>query len=87
MEAASFALPSVNIGLRQRGRERAQNVLDTAPDPLDIREKIMQARSESFRKSLTGMENPYGEGHASEKIVEVLTTIPLSPDLLIKQAQ
>jgi hypothetical protein len=31
------------------------------------------------------MVNPYGEGHASEKIVEVLTTVPLAQDLLIKR--
>ncbi|MFZ0662775.1 MAG: UDP-N-acetylglucosamine 2-epimerase [Acidobacteriaceae bacterium] len=86
MEAASFALPTVNVGLRQKGRERARNVLDAAHEPADIREKIRQARSEAFRKSLTGMENPYGDGHASEKIVEVLTTVPLAPDLLIKKA-
>jgi len=87
METASFALPTVNIGLRQKGRERAANVLDAAPDAVDIRQKIARARSESFRQSLAGMENPYGDGHASEKIVEVLTTVPLTQDLLIKQAQ
>jgi UDP-N-acetylglucosamine 2-epimerase (non-hydrolysing)/GDP/UDP-N,N'-diacetylbacillosamine 2-epimerase (hydrolysing) len=42
------------------------------------------ARSEGFRKSLEGMVNPYGDGHASEKIVDVLTTVPLTPELLIK---
>jgi UDP-hydrolysing UDP-N-acetyl-D-glucosamine 2-epimerase len=31
MEAASFALPVVNVGFRQRGRERARNVLDAEP--------------------------------------------------------
>lgn len=87
METASFALPTVNIGLRQKGRERASNVLDAAPEPADILEKIASARSSSFRQSLAGMENPYGDGHASEKIVEVLTTIPLTQSLLMKQAQ
>jgi UDP-N-acetylglucosamine 2-epimerase (non-hydrolysing)/GDP/UDP-N,N'-diacetylbacillosamine 2-epimerase (hydrolysing) len=87
METASFALPTVNIGLRQKGRERASNVLDAAPEVTDIREKIVQARSQGFRQSLAGMENPYGSGHASEKIVEVLTSVPLTQDLLIKQAQ
>jgi UDP-hydrolysing UDP-N-acetyl-D-glucosamine 2-epimerase len=87
METASFALPTVNVGLRQKGRERARNILEAAPDAADIREKIVQARSDAFRQSLTGMENPYGDGHASEKIVEVLTTVPLTQDLLIKTAQ
>jgi len=86
METASFALPTVNIGLRQQGRERARNILDAAPDSTDIREKIAQARNEAFRTSLAGMENPYGDGHASEKIVEILTTVPLTQNLLIKRA-
>lgn len=86
MEAASFALPVVNVGMRQKGRERAPNVLDAAPDAQSILEKIARARSDSFRQSLSGMTNPYGDGRASEKIVEVLTTVPLTPDLLIKRA-
>ena len=32
MEAASFALPVVNVGFRQKGRERARNVLDAEPE-------------------------------------------------------
>ncbi len=86
METASFALPTVNIGLRQQGRERASNVLDAAPDAADISEKIAEARSRAFRASLAGMENPYGDGHASERIIEVLTTVSLTQDLLIKRA-
>ena len=31
------------------------------------------------------MTNPYGEGFASEKIVQVLTTVPLSQELLMKR--
>jgi UDP-hydrolysing UDP-N-acetyl-D-glucosamine 2-epimerase len=86
METASFALPTVNIGFRQKGRERARNVLDAAPDSAGILEKIAQARSETFRASLAGMENPYGDGHTAERIVRVLTEVPLGDDLLIKRA-
>ena len=84
METPSFALPTVNIGLRQEGRERAGNILDCTPDPQAILQQVRVARSSEFRKSLEGMKNPYGDGHASEKIVQVLTTIPLSQELLIK---
>lgn len=87
METASFALPTVNIGLRQKGRERARNVLDAAPEAASICEAIARARSRDFRQSLAGMENPYGDGHAAERIVEVLTSVPLTPELLIKRAQ
>lgn len=86
MEAASFALPAVNVGLRQKGRERAQNVLDADPAHMSILDKIALARSESFRASLAGMENPYGDGHAAERIVRVLTEVALGDELLIKHA-
>jgi UDP-hydrolysing UDP-N-acetyl-D-glucosamine 2-epimerase len=85
MEAASFALPTVNVGLRQQGRERARNVIDAAPDAASILAAIAKAKSVEFRRSLEGMSNPYGEGVASEKIVEVLTTIPLGEELLMKR--
>jgi UDP-N-acetylglucosamine 2-epimerase (non-hydrolysing)/GDP/UDP-N,N'-diacetylbacillosamine 2-epimerase (hydrolysing) len=86
METASLALPTVNIGLRQRGRERARNVLDAPADPESILGKIRLARSAEFRRSLEGMTNPYGDGHASETIVRVLASVPLGQDLLRKHA-
>jgi UDP-N-acetylglucosamine 2-epimerase (non-hydrolysing)/GDP/UDP-N,N'-diacetylbacillosamine 2-epimerase (hydrolysing) len=44
------------------------------------------ALTEDFRRSLQGMENPYGDGHAAERIVSVLTSAPLGEKLLIKRA-
>jgi UDP-hydrolysing UDP-N-acetyl-D-glucosamine 2-epimerase len=86
METACFALPTVNVGIRQKGRERACNVLDATPDARSILEQIKRARSSEFRASLDGMTNPYGDGHAAERIVEVLTTYPVGQKLLIKRA-
>jgi UDP-N-acetylglucosamine 2-epimerase (non-hydrolysing)/GDP/UDP-N,N'-diacetylbacillosamine 2-epimerase (hydrolysing) len=86
MEAASFSLPVVNIGFRQKGRERARNILDAEPEVVAIRAKIAEAVSPSFRESLAGMTNPYGDGHAAEKIVQVLTSTPLTEDLIVKRA-
>jgi UDP-N-acetylglucosamine 2-epimerase (non-hydrolysing)/GDP/UDP-N,N'-diacetylbacillosamine 2-epimerase (hydrolysing) len=85
MESGSFALPTVNVGLRQQGRERARNVVDAAADARSIQDAVRTARSAEFRRSLLGMINPYGEGFASEKIVRVLTTVPLSRELLMKR--
>jgi UDP-hydrolysing UDP-N-acetyl-D-glucosamine 2-epimerase len=85
MEAASFAVPVVNVGLRQYGRERAPNGLDADPNVDSILDKIATAQSAAFRESLRGMANPYGDGHAAERIVQVLTTAPLR-DLLRKRA-
>jgi UDP-N-acetylglucosamine 2-epimerase (non-hydrolysing)/GDP/UDP-N,N'-diacetylbacillosamine 2-epimerase (hydrolysing) len=85
MESASFSLPTVNVGMRQHGRERARNVLDADAHPGTILEAVSTARSSEFRESLRGLVNPYGEGFASETIVRVLTTIPLSQELLMKR--
>jgi UDP-hydrolysing UDP-N-acetyl-D-glucosamine 2-epimerase len=84
MESASFALPTVNVGMRQQGRERARNVLDAEPLAASILQQFRKADSQSFRASLSGMANPYGDGEASERIVQVLTTLPPRDRLLLK---
>jgi UDP-hydrolysing UDP-N-acetyl-D-glucosamine 2-epimerase len=84
METASFGLPTLNIGLRQQGRERPRNVLDANADPDSIRMGLARARTAAFRDSLKGMTNPYGDGSASEKIVHVLTSLPDANALLMK---
>lgn len=86
METASLALPTVDVGMRQRGRERARNVIDAAPDAASITRAIDEALDSNFRDSLAGMKNPYGEGRAAERIVEVLTSVELGERLLIKRA-
>jgi len=86
METASFRVPTVNIGERQRGRERAANVIDAAANCQAILAAISCARSREFRESLGGMTNPYGDGKAAEKILQVLTGAPLGRELLVKRA-
>ncbi len=87
IEAASLELPAVNVGMRQRGRERGRNVLDAEPAVESILKYTGIARSESFRQSLKGMENPYGDGRASGRIIEVLASTPLGEKLLIKKSR
>jgi UDP-hydrolysing UDP-N-acetyl-D-glucosamine 2-epimerase len=84
METASFALPTVNIGMRQQGRERARNIVDTPPVATSILDAVHKAESSDFRASLEGMTNPYGDGCAAERIVHVLTTLPSRDGLLLK---
>ncbi|HTA45056.1 MAG TPA: UDP-N-acetylglucosamine 2-epimerase [Bryobacteraceae bacterium] len=85
IESASMELPAVNVGMRQRGRERARNVLDAEPDVNSIVWRVNIALSETFRWSLRGMENPYGDGCASGRIVDVLASAPLGEQLLVKR--
>jgi UDP-N-acetylglucosamine 2-epimerase (non-hydrolysing)/GDP/UDP-N,N'-diacetylbacillosamine 2-epimerase (hydrolysing) len=83
METASFALPTVNVGMRQQGRERARNVLDANADCGQISLAIQRSLGDEFRTSLAGMTNPYGNGYAAEQIVEVLANADLE-NLLVK---
>jgi UDP-N-acetylglucosamine 2-epimerase (non-hydrolysing)/GDP/UDP-N,N'-diacetylbacillosamine 2-epimerase (hydrolysing) len=85
MEAASFAIPAVNVGIRQRGREHGRNVLDAEATVESILACVATTRDAAFRASLRGMENPYGDGHASERIADVLASVPLGEELLIKR--
>jgi UDP-N-acetylglucosamine 2-epimerase len=84
MEAASFKLPAVNIGIRQSGRERARNVLDCAANRVEIVNAIHKAISGPFRASLSDLKNPYGDGHAAEKIADILSSVISSESLLAK---
>ncbi len=86
METPSIPLPSVNVGLRQHGRERAPSVLDAPADADAILRAIEQAMAPAFHESLRGIENPYGDGDASRRIARVLAEVPLGEQLLRKRA-
>ena len=84
IEAASLGLPVVNIGIRQKGRDHAANVLDVPASSSAIRGAIQHAMSPIFRKVVQNLDNPYGDGNAAKKIVKLLTTVPLGDKLLFK---
>jgi UDP-N-acetylglucosamine 2-epimerase (non-hydrolysing)/GDP/UDP-N,N'-diacetylbacillosamine 2-epimerase (hydrolysing) len=86
METPALTLPTVNVGRRQHGRERARNIVDAEPHADAILDAVNRALTSGFRASLDGMENPYGDGHAGEKIAAVLATAPLGDALLRKRA-
>jgi UDP-hydrolysing UDP-N-acetyl-D-glucosamine 2-epimerase len=67
-EAPSFKIPTVNIGNRQTGRIRAASVIDCLPE----RESIRRAIEKAFSLDCSKVENPYGDGHASERIIAIL---------------
>ena len=85
IEAPAFELPVVNIGDRQRGRIRAQNVIDVVGCKENISGALNKAVSTEFKSGLKGMRNPYGEGHSSESIVSRLKGISLDETLIKKR--
>jgi GDP/UDP-N,N'-diacetylbacillosamine 2-epimerase (hydrolysing) len=82
-EVPSFRKGTVNIGDRQRGRLKAESVIDCTPDHQSIAEALRKLYSPEFQASLATMCNPYGEGGAGEKVVRVLQEYPL--DQLLKK--
>jgi len=84
IEAASFELPVVNIGSRQRGRFFPRNVIHCEPSAKAIETVIRRAVSLEFRSGLQGLVNPYGDGKAAPKIIKVLKAVPLDGTLLKK---
>lgn len=77
VEAASFNLPVVNIGTRQDGRIKAKNVIDVGYFSEEIKKGVRKAVSGAFHDSLEDLDNPYGDGKASERIVSALETVDL----------
>ena len=78
LEVPSFRIGTINIGDRQRGRIKADSVIDCQPDHSSIRLAISKLFSEEFREKTRTVINPYGEGGGTaEKIVAVLKNISL----------
>lgn len=85
IEAASFQLPVVNIGIRQKGRECAENVIHVDPDKELITKAINKALFDrAFISRLSHLENPYGLGNTGELICNILPSVELDSDLFIK---
>jgi len=78
IEAASFSTPVVNVGERQRLRERSANVIDTNTDA-DV---IYAAVSRALKAGKVPCDNRYGDGMAGPRIAEFLTTCSLDRSLL-----
>ena len=85
LEAPTFNVPAVNIGRRQHQRVRGINVIDVGYDFSEIVNGINKAISNEFNKYLEkNCVNPYGDGHSSERILDVLLSTKIDEKLLIK---
>ncbi len=87
IEAPSFHLPVVNIGSRQSGRERAENIIDVGHDRTEITNAIVKALGDEFRSLAGNCINPYGDGMTSARIIKALTDITIDKSLMSKKYQ
>lgn len=77
IEAPSLKTATVNIGDRQKGRIRAESVIDCEPTTESIKKAILKVLSDEFNEVLQRVNNPYGDGNASVKIKKILKEYPL----------
>lgn len=85
IESPSFDLPAINIGCRQQGRERAENVIDVQYNKEQIISAIQKAvYDKDLRKQLINCKNPYGSGNTGRKIADILSKIKITNNILQK---
>jgi len=82
-EVPSFKKGTINIGDRQKGRLKAESVIDCEPNKISISNAIRLLYSHKFQKKLSKLKNPYGSECASENIVNILQKISL--DRILKK--
>lgn len=75
LEAPSFKIGTINIGDRQRGRLKAQSVIDCLPTKKSIVYAFERLYSNEFQRHLTNVQNLYGEGMASKQIIDIIKKI------------
>jgi len=68
IEAASFGKYVINIGDRQKGRDRGENIIDTPIDATAIKNKIEQIKE----MPELNKKNIYGEGNTTDKIISII---------------
>ncbi len=84
LEAPSFKIATINIGDRQKGRLKANSIIDCEPIKKSIGQAIQAVYTESFKAELAEVTNPYGDGLASKKIVEILKLV--KPEQLLRKS-
>lgn len=86
IESSSFKTPVVNIGSRQFGRQRGDNVIDAGYDRNEIASAINKSlNDEGYKKQIAKIKNPWGDGKTGPRVVGILENLQLDFALLAKR--
>ena len=77
LEVPSMHIPTLNIGIRQKGRQRATSVIDCGVSLEEISAGLSQVLSQEERNRARNIQNPYEQPDTLNKIVEIVATFPL----------
>lgn len=85
IEGSALGLPAVNIGSRQQGRLRGENVIDAPPEAAAIATALTEALSPATRRRLQGKAGPFGSGRSASLILDRLRAWrpPFSPPITL----
>ncbi|ARU63787.1 UDP-N-acetylglucosamine 2-epimerase (hydrolyzing) [Tumebacillus avium] len=85
LEAPLLKLPVINVGNRQKGRLHAENVQFVPHDMEQICAAVHRALfDETYRATVAACSNPYGDGRSSQRIADLIATVDINENLLIK---
>ena len=76
-EAASFSVPVINIGTRQKGRYQPRNIVNANYNNIEITKALSIVKSKKFKNKIKKINNPYGDGNSSYKIIEIIKKLKL----------
>lgn len=79
IEAPSFHIPTLDIGDRQLGREKAASVLHCSTSKAAISAGFLTIASPEFQAHVQQVTNPYGDGLAARRILDILRQLPWPP--------
>lgn len=85
VEAPSFKIPVINLGIRQQGKIMSKNIINSSFKIKEIKISISKARSINFKKSLRNIKNPYGDGRAGIKIAKIINSLNKTDKLMQKK--
>ena len=85
IEAPSFKIATINIGDRQKGRIKAQSVIDCKPNAEEIVSAINIGIDNNFKNIFEKIENPYGNGETSEKIHKIIKEFLFDKEINLKK--
>jgi len=86
IEVPSFKIPTINIGDRQKGRIQAKSIINCLPNRDSISNAIDIALSDKFKDEIKEISNPYGDGNASNIIVEVTRDYLMNDKFKVQKA-
>lgn len=79
IEVPAFDVPTVDIGARQKGRLAAKSVLHCEATQADIERAIQSAVARDYKEPTEAIDNPYGQGNTSGKVIEMIKTLDFNP--------